>query len=318
MWLRTYLRLGQVLMFVLSSCLLIYAHTHTKKKKKIFAPSTRVVVVTRRFVTYGIRAGTTRDLGFTTGSVDMMLLIVLLLIELLVCVQVIMVRGRRGGRRRGARGGGATPPAASTPEGSNPQGGEQVLGQEQIAVADVVGMMRSFQRMSEALISRLDREEARAPAPAEVPPRAPAVTGSIHRELEKVKFPEFFGAPDGAAAEAWLENMAMCFALRDYTSNMKVRMAVFQLKGSALLWWKTLLPQLNMAVEDVSWELFEERFRERYLSEEFIERQLNEFNALRQGGRTVPEYEARFMELLRYAPHLNTEKLKVNRFVFWP
>jgi hypothetical protein len=56
-------------------------------------------------------------------------------------------------------------------------------------------------------------------------------------------------------------------------------MAVFQLKGSALLWWKTLLPQLNMAVEDVSWELFEERFRERYLSEEFIERQLNEFNA---------------------------------------
>jgi hypothetical protein len=227
-----------------------------------------------------------------------------------------MVRGRRGGRRRGARGGGETPPPASTPEGSNPQGGEQVLGQEHISVGDVVGMMRSFQRMSEALISRLDRDEARAPAHPEVLPRAPAVTGSIHRELEKVKFPEFFGAPDGAAAEAWLENMAMCFALRDYTSNMKVRMAVFQLKGSALLWWKTLLPQLNMAVEDVSWELFEERFRERYLSDEFIERQLNEFNALRQGGRTVPEYEARFMELLRYAPHLNTEKLKVNRFVF--
>jgi hypothetical protein len=109
--------------------------------------------------------------------------------------------------------------------------------------------------------------------------------------------------------------MAMCFALRDYTSNMKVRMAVFQLKGSALLWWKTLLPQLNMAVEDVSWELFEERFRERYLSEEFIERQLNEFNALRQGGRTVPESEARFMALLWYAPHLNPEKLKVIRFV---
>jgi hypothetical protein len=76
-----------------------------------------------------------------------------------------MVRGRRGGRRRGARGGGVTPPVASTPEGSNPQGGEQVLGQEQIAVGDVVGMMRSFQRMSEALISRLDRDEARAPAP---------------------------------------------------------------------------------------------------------------------------------------------------------
>jgi hypothetical protein len=29
----------------------------------------------------------------------------------------------------------------------------------------------------------------------------------------------------------------------------------------------------------------------------------------------VPEYETRFMELLRYALHINTEKLKVNRLV---
>jgi hypothetical protein len=170
--------------------------------------------------------------------------------------------------------------------------------------------------MSEALISHLDRDKARALAPPEVLPRTPTVTGSFHRELEKVKFPEFFGAPNDIAAEAWLENMAMCFAFRDYTSNMKVRMVVFRLKWSALLWWKMLLPQLNMVVEDVSWELFEERFQKRYLSEEFIERQLNEFNALRQGGHTVPEYEARFMELLWYALHLNTEKLKVNKFVF--
>ena len=30
----------------------------------------------------------------------------------------------------------------------------------------------------------------------------------------------------------------------------------------------------------------------------------------------MPKYEACFMELLRYAPHLNTKKLKVNWFVF--
>jgi hypothetical protein len=30
----------------------------------------------------------------------------------------------------------------------------------------------------------------------------------------------------------------------------------------------------------------------------------------------MPEYEARFMELLRYTPHLNREKLKVNKFMF--
>ena len=88
-------------------------------------------------------------------------------------------------------------------------------------------MMRSFQCMSKALVNRLDRDEARASAPTEVPPCALAITGSIHCELEKVKFPEFFGAPDGAATKAWLENMVMLFSLRNYTSNMKVCMAVY-------------------------------------------------------------------------------------------
>jgi hypothetical protein len=30
----------------------------------------------------------------------------------------------------------------------------------------------------------------------------------------------------------------------------------------------------------------------------------------------VPKYKAHLMELLRYAPHLNIEKLKVKKFVF--
>jgi hypothetical protein len=35
-----------------------------------------------------------------------------------------------------------------------------------------------------------------------------------------------------------------------------------------------------MVVEDMSWEMFEERFWEMYLAKEFIDRQLNDFNAL--------------------------------------
>jgi hypothetical protein len=101
------------------------------------------------------------------------------------------------------------PPIASTPKGSNPQGDKQVVGQEHIVVGDVVGLMSFFQRMSEALINCLDRDEFRASTPPESPPRALVGTGSIHRELEKVKFPAFFGALDNASTEAWLENMEM-------------------------------------------------------------------------------------------------------------
>jgi hypothetical protein len=67
--------------------LLLHMRTHTlntKKKKKKIAPVTRMVVVTRKVVTYGIRAGSTRDLGFTTGFVDMIMMIILSLIELIV------------------------------------------------------------------------------------------------------------------------------------------------------------------------------------------------------------------------------------------
>jgi hypothetical protein len=133
-------------------------------------------------------------------------------------------------------------------------------------VGDVVGMMRSFQRMSEAFINLLDRYEGKASVPNGGSQCFPAGSSSIQRELEKVKFPDFIGATDGSATEAWLENIVMFFTLCDYTSNMKFCMVVFQLKGSDLLWWKMLLSQLNMVVEDMSWELFMEWFQERFLS----------------------------------------------------
>jgi hypothetical protein len=58
-----------------------------------------------------------------------------------------MVRGCHGGSQHGARGGGVMPPVAPMPEGSNPQGEEQVIGHEKIVVRDVVGLMRSCQRI---------------------------------------------------------------------------------------------------------------------------------------------------------------------------
>jgi hypothetical protein len=92
------------------------------------------------------------------------------------------------------------------------------------------------------MINRLNRDEARVIVPIEGSQLTPYGNGILHREIEKVKFPKFIAATDESATEAWLENMAILFSLCDYTSNMKVQMAVFQLKGNALVWCKTLLP----------------------------------------------------------------------------
>jgi hypothetical protein len=76
-------------------------------------------------------------------------------------------------------------------------------------MGDVVGMMRSFQRMSKALINCLDRDDGRESVFNEGSQCAPNGSSSIHIELKKVKFPEFRGVSDDLAAEAWLENMVM-------------------------------------------------------------------------------------------------------------
>ena len=58
----------------------------------------------------------------------------------------------------------------------------------------------------------------------------------ISRELQKIKLPKFSGGRAGEHAEAWLEGMIKCFALREYSSTSKTNIVVFQLKGNALIW----------------------------------------------------------------------------------
>jgi hypothetical protein len=66
----------------------------------------------------------------------------------------------------------------------------------------------------------------------------------ITRELQKIKLPEFVGGRASERAEAWLEGMTRCFALRDYASTSKAKITIFQLRDSALNWWGNLERQL--------------------------------------------------------------------------
>jgi hypothetical protein len=59
------------------------------------------------------------------------------------------------------------------------------------------------------LFNQIDRDEARALVPNEGLQWAPAGSGIIHKELEKVKYLEFMGAMNDEASEAWLGNMVM-------------------------------------------------------------------------------------------------------------
>jgi hypothetical protein len=130
----------------------------------------------------------------------------------------------------------------------------------------------------------------------------------ITRELQKIKLPEFARGRASERAEAWLEGMTRCFALRDYASTSKAKIAIFQLRDNALNWWGNLERQLHLTPDTVSWELFEERFRRKYLLAYYEEQQVGAFHALVQVNWTVEEYEIRFMELVKYVSYMDNDQ----------
>jgi hypothetical protein len=130
----------------------------------------------------------------------------------------------------------------------------------------------------------------------------------ITRELQKIKLPEFAGGRANECAEAWLEGMTRCFALRDYASTSKEKITIFQLRDNAMNWWGNLERQLHLTLDTVSWELFEERFQRKYLPAYYEEQQVGAFHALVQGNRTVGEYEIRFMELVKYVSYMDNDQ----------
>eukprot|EP00253_Pinus_taeda_P033151 PITA_33151 len=138
----------------------------------------------------------------------------------------------------------------------------------------------------------------------------------ISRELQKIKLPEFSGGRAGECTEAWLEGMSRCFRLREYSSSAKAKIAIFQLKESALIWWGNLEKQLHLTSDNVPWELFEERFRAKYLPPYFQQQQARAFHTLVQGNKIVEEYEIRFMEFVKYIHYLDSDERQTERFIF--
>lgn len=81
-------------------------------------------------------------------------------------------------------------------------------------------------------------------------------------------------------------------------------------------WWGNLEKQLHLTTDNVPWELFEERFRAKYLPPYFQQQQAEAFHTLVQGNKTVEEYEIRFMELVKYIHYLDSDERQAECFIF--
>ncbi|XP_028051981.1 uncharacterized protein LOC114256509 [Camellia sinensis] len=119
----------------------------------------------------------------------------------------------------------------------------------------------------------------------------------------KAKPPEFHGTVDPTEAKAWVLEMEKIFDVLGCSADQKVAFAAFRFKGQAEHWWRMVKRQHEGRETELVWSKFLELFNEKYFPEAVRRQKQVDFLNLKQNDISVAQYEAKFAELLRYAPH---------------
>ena len=93
----------------------------------------------------------------------------------------------------------------------------------------------------------------------------------------------------------------------------RIRLAAFQLKGEAQVWWRWA--RTSRDLEAMTWAEFQELFIGKYFLETATHAKAQEFLEVKQGAMTVMNYVVRFTELARFADdYVATDMAKVRKF----
>jgi len=96
---------------------------------------------------------------------------------------------------------------------------------------------------------------------------------------------------------------------------MKVKMAIYNLKGKANIWWQNLKLAKGLKEKQLEFPDFKKYFKKKYLSEIYYERKMKEFFESQLGQMTMDDLINKFMELLRFVPYIREDKVKIQWFL---
>ena len=115
-------------------------------------------------------------------------------------------------------------------------------------------------------------------------------------------------------ADHWFMQVEKILEAMKITSDMtRIRLAAFQLKGEAQVWWNW--EKTSRDLEATTWAEFHELFIGKYIPDTARHAKAQEFLELKQGAMIVMEYVARFTELARFVDdYVATDLAKVRRF----
>ncbi|XP_028109694.1 uncharacterized protein LOC114308326 [Camellia sinensis] len=148
-------------------------------------------------------------------------------------------------------------------------------------------MERMIMEMADTLWQQQQQPQPQPPPPPVRPPVAQDFhvedrTITLTREFKKMKPPSFKGGIEPMKTEAWVLAIEKLFEVFPCTEAQKV---------------------------------FLELFYDKYFPQSIRDKKVTEFETLRQGNKTVVEYEAQFADLARFAPHMvDTDYKKARKF----
>ncbi|KAK8528243.1 hypothetical protein V6N12_074777 [Hibiscus sabdariffa] len=163
----------------------------------------------------------------------------------------------------------------------------------------------SMKGMFDQLISNLRQEHPMVQVVV-VPNQAPieklsqhrgyTFTGTIEEKPEEVEY--------------WLERTAQIVTKQlSCSDEHKLECVVTLLVDEALSWWETTT--LTAPAEKITWKFFVEKFKKKYISEQYLNDRRNRFLHLKQANKPIEQYVAEFCKYCKYgAEYIKTKNDK--------
>ena len=134
-------------------------------------------------------------------------------------------------------------------------------------------------------------------------------------EFKKLAPPAFKGTIKPLEADNWIMEMEKAFAVQECHDEEKIRYTAYLLQGEAYNWWRILEQKYEYDRIPLTWERFRDEFFDKYFPRSVRIQKEQEFIHLKQGNRSVAEYEVKFTELAKFVPRLvEIEQDRVHKF----
>ncbi|CAN7104716.1 unnamed protein product [Brassica rapa subsp. narinosa] len=134
------------------------------------------------------------------------------------------------------------------------------------------------------------------------------------RRMRDLGTETFGGGTDRLATEDWWQVLERNFESSMCPVEYRKELAAHYLREEAHIWWENVV-QGTPEGYVLNWYDFKDEFARRYFPEEAIDQMDKDFAELRQGTRTVREYEQEFHRLRKFVSRYVDEREHIEKFL---